>query len=724
MGGFSIESLVKASARNPWRVIFWWLALTALGIFFIGRYLGDSLTTKQEFTDHPESQQAQELIKEHFPERSENTELVIVNSPTLVVTDPAFRGHVTELADAILALGPDTVTAVTHWYIAPLPTLVSQNRHTTLVTVQLVGDLAAQQKKIGTVRAVLKGHAQTDFAHYLVGGASIGDDFQKVAEEDLQKGEVIGLPITLAILVIVFASVAAALIPIILGGVAIIAAIATVALVGQVNPFSFFIVNMITMMGLAVGIDYALFIISRYREERANHRTKEEAIARAGMTAARTVVFSGMTVVVALLGLLMIPMNVFQALSAGAIFVVVWSVVTALTLLPALLQLLGDRINWLRIGLRRSAQNATQQQGLWHRFARRVMRYPIQSLVLSVGILLAAMIPALSIKTGASGVESLPSSLETREAYTVLNREFSAGYLNRVMIAVEGDAAHVATQKALTQFLAALKGDSIFTDAQIVPSADGKVTLYNVGLNAPSTSDVALDAIARVRSNYAPTSFANSNARVFVGGDTAANYDFVQIARAYTKPVFSIVLGLSFLLLLVVFRSLVVPLKALIMNLLSVGAAYGLVVLVSQKGIGAQLLGFQQVEKIEAWIPLFLFCVLFGLSMDYHIFLLSRIRERFTQTKDNTEAVAFGVQTTARIITGAALIMVTVFGAFAAGELVMFQQMGFGLGAAVLLDATIVRIIVVPASMKLLGKWNWYLPKFLQFIPRIGIERS
>ncbi|MBI5290058.1 MAG: MMPL family transporter, partial [Chloroflexi bacterium] len=333
-----------------------------------------------------------------------------------------------------------------------------------------------------------------------------------------------------------------------------------------------------------------------------------------------------------------------------------------------------------------------------------------------------ASIPYFNINTGFSGISTLPDSLPAKQAFEILNRDFSGGLIAPAQVVIDGDVSSPQVQQGIDRLNATLAADPEFGETSFEANSEGSLGLIEVPVAGDPNSDQAERAVKRLRDDYVPQAFNGVPARVLVGGDIAANLDGFAMLATYTPIVFAFVLGLSFILLTVVFRSIVVPIKAVIMNLLSVGAAYGLLVLVTQEGVGADLLGFQQVESIEAWLPLFLFAILFGLSMDYHVFLLSRIREHYDETHDNTESVVFGVRSTGRLITGAALIMVAVFAGFAAGDLVMFQEMGFGAGVAVLIDATIVRSILVPASMKLLGDWNWYLPGWLTWLPDVRVE--
>ena len=507
---------------------------------------------------------------------------------------------------------------------------------------------------------------------------------------------------------------------------AIIVALGATALVGQVFELIFFVTVMITMIGLAVGIDYSLIVVSRYREERRRGRDKRDAISRTGATAGRTVFFSGVTVVLALAGMLIIPSNIFQALGAGAILVVIAAVMAAITLLPAVLSLIGDKVNAVRvpfIGRRIDRGTADTTGGYWDWMVRNVMRFPVVSLLVVAGLMIAVASSYLDIKTGFNGSDSLPDGVQAKDAFHLLEDKFSYGLVSPTEIVVDGDASSQPVKDGIAQLQTFFDGDDAFMGkATTEINSAGDLTLLSIPVAGEFSSEVAIGAIERLRNDYVPSAFASVDAEVLVTGFSAFNLDFFEMADTYTPIVFAVVLGLSFVLLTIAFRSIVVPIKAILMNLLSVGTAYGLLVLVFQKGVGADLLGFQTTEIIDAWIPLFLFTVLFGLSMDYHVFLMSRIRERYDQTKDNAEAVAYGLRATAGLITGAALIMVAVFSGFASGDLISNQQVGFGLAVAIFLDATLVRSILVPAAMRLLGDFNWYFPSVLSWLPDLRVE--
>jgi uncharacterized membrane protein YdfJ with MMPL/SSD domain len=434
-------------------------------------------------------------------------------------------------------------------------------------------------------------------------------------------------------------------------------------------------------------------------------------------------VFSGLAFVLAMLGLLLVPSTIFRSLAAGAILVGIVSVVAAVTLLPAVLSLLGDRVNAGRIPVfGRAAEQAGREGRLWGAIVHWVMRRPVLSLVLAAGLLVGLAAPVLALDTGTSGPATLPDRYESKQGYLLLAEEFPKETTDPVEIAVVGAVETPAVERALGRLEDELASRPIFGEPDVEVNEAGTVARVTVPIAGDPNSGRAVEAVRDLRGDAVPRAFAGVDAEVYVGGDTAAELDYHDTVNFWLPLVLLFVLGLSFVLLTIAFRSIVVPAKAIVMNLLSVGAAYGLLVLVFQKGIGNEILGLREAETVDAWVPLFLFAVLFGLSMDYQVFLLSRIRERYSQTRDNEAAVSFGVGSTARLITGAALIIIAVFWGFAMGDTIAFQQMGFGVAVALLIDATIVRSVLVPATMKLLDKRNWYLPSWLGWLPDVHVE--
>jgi RND superfamily putative drug exporter len=723
----STERLARTSARHPWAVIIVWIFILAVAALSARAFLGKALTTQGSFTNHPQSIRAQNLIEQRLTGPAKDTELLVVRSGTLTVSDPRFAAFVTGLRSSVLALGPGVVVSAPDYLTPGAAGMVSGDRHATVIPVAFAKNFDNATAHIARLDQVAQGHQRPPFQVLVAGNAQTQRDFTQVAESDLRKAESIGTGIALLVLLAVFGALVASLLPLGLGVVAIVVAMGAVGLLGLVFHFTFTVTNMVSMMGLAVAIDYSLFIVSRYREERRAGAAKPGAIETAGATASRSVLFSGMTVVLALLGLMIVPNSVFRSLASGAILVVIAAVAAALTLLPALLALLGDRIERGRVFRRRRARLAGAETR-WSRLAAAVMRRPAGSVAAGVTVLVLLGLSMFGMHVGSAGVTSLPAGSESRQAFTVLSREFVGGLAAPVQIVITGPVTSPGVRGDIATLRAVLAGDREFgSPGTLTVNRAGDLALISVPMAADPSSPAAVASISRIRDQWVPRAFGRSPAQVLVGGAAALNKDFYDLTVQYRPLVFLFVLGLSFLLLLLVFRSVVVPATAIAMNLLSVGAAYGMLVLVFQTGgpvIGrwiADVFGFQQVPTIEAWLPLFLFSVLFGLSMDYNVFLLSRIREHYLRTHDNTASVAFGLSHTGGIITGAAFIMVAVFGGVALGNLAMMQQLGFGLAVAVLLDATVVRCLLVPGVMKLLGDANWYLPRWLSWLPDLSV---
>jgi len=731
------ETIARASSRHPWRTIGVWLVVIVAMGAISSQLLGGVLNQDIAFTNRPESVQAQDVIDERFGNGTEvdSTEFVIVQSDSLTVDDPQFKEVVTGLQQEIGALDGETLARppVTYYDVAQQSEeqaagLVSADRRTTLISVPLK---TADDTTIEELRAIAQKNQTDGFIVQVAGQATLEADFTKIAEEDLRKGESIGIGIAFIVLIVVFASLIAALVPIVMAIFAIMVALGLVSLIGQLFQFNLFVTNMVTMIGLAVGIDYSLFIVSRYREERKKGFAKLEAIGAAGATANRAVFFSGLTVVLALLGMVIIPTTIFRALAGGAILVTIAALAASMTLLPGILAVLGDRINWPRLSKRaRVDSDHDPRGGFWDRITRGVMARPVVFLLASVLVLGALGSFYFQLNRGTSQtVSQLSNDFPSKQAFLTLEREFAGGVTDPAQIVITGDVQSPEVQAAVQRLQQEIAADPAFSEqTTVTPSEDGTALMVSALFRGDPSDNAAFQGIRDLRSEIVPTAFSGvEGVDVLVGGNTAFFTDFLDVADQYQWIVLAFVLGLSFILLTVVFRSIVLPVKAILMNLLSVGAAYGAVTLVFQKGVGIgffNALGFQfrQTEAIEAWLPLFLFSVLFGLSMDYHVFLLTRIREEYDKTHDNTEAVAYGLRTTAGIITGAALIMVAVFTGFAAGRLGPLQQMGFGLAVAVFMDATIVRTLLVPAGMRLLGDLNWYLPRWLQWLPQIHVE--
>ena len=731
------ENLARISARRPWVTIVLWLGAAVLALGIVDRQLDSALTTELGFIatfSEAESWTAKDMLEEAglAPPLSE---AVMVQSETLTVDDPAFRAKVEQVTGAIVAIGPEVVAGGFNYYLTGDDRLVSADQKTTIISVQLVGSIAEATKNAEQIIDVVdEADHGNDFRVFVVGDATIAFENGELSEADLIAGETIGIPIALLILLVLFGALVAALVPIGLALISIFITLAMVAIIGNTfGELVFFAQLWITMVGLAVGIDYSLIVVSRFREELARGLNKEDAVIRAGATANRTVLFSGITVVIALVGILIIPHTMFFSMALAAILVVIISVLASLTLLPAVLVLLGPKVDLLRLpftrrsgdvgrGARNDEEEGNQRPGFWEFITHWTMRFPIISVLVVGGLMVWASYYYFDINRGFNSVEVFPEDSHTRAGFEVLEDKFSFGYVNPAKIVIDGNINDLQVQSAIAELGAAIQADPELGTFIPQVSQDGDLGLLLVPVPGAPSGSAAFGVVERLREDYIPAAFAGVPATVLVGGLSAEYLDFNGVVSTYTPISFGLILAVSFILLLIVFRSIVIPIKAIIMNLLSVGTAYGLMVVVFQHGIGAGLFGFHQTETIDVWIPLVLFALLFGLSMDYHVFMLSRIRERFDQTHNNAESVAFGLRSTAGLITGAALIMVAVFSGFASGEMVVNQQAGFGLAVAVLLDATLVRGILVPASMQLLGDRNWFMPSWLDWLPDLRVE--
>jgi uncharacterized membrane protein YdfJ with MMPL/SSD domain len=708
------ERLARASALRPRRTLALWGVGVLAALALVATSL-HGLTSNAHVIGSPDSTKAAKLLAQDFPQtraqaRRNASDVVVVTSSRYTVDAPQFRAFLTRLEADLRGAGKalNVRTAAT-----------SRDRHAALVDLFLRGDDDA-----GPVEKVVQRAGGGAFAAVITGDHTTGYDFGKQSQKDLENGELaFGLPAALIVLVLVFGSVVAGLVPVLLAILSIVVGLGLVALLSLEFTLSVFIVNMLTGMGLALGIDYSLFVVSRYREERALGLAKEDAIAHTGATASRAVLFSGSTFVVALFGMLLVPTTIMRSLAAGAIVVGIVSVIAALTLLPALLSLLGDRVNAVRVPvLGRNLGRAEAIEGrFWRRIVDVVLRRPAVFLAVSVAALLAAATPIFGLHIGASGVSTLPSSLPSKQGYVALQREFPAQNPLPVFVVAEGGSASLRAD--LVRLQRHLAADPRFGPGRVQMSRTADAGLVVAPVRGDSVSGPAVAAVRDLRAHVIPSLFRGSGAKVYVGGNTAENVDYFDAVTSPTPYVLAFVLGLSLILLTVAFRSIVVALVSIVLNLLSVGAAYGLLTLVFIYGDGHAFFGFQHVHVVDAWVPLFLFSVLFGLSMDYQVFLMSRIKERYDQSGSTLDAVASGVASTARIITGAALIIVVVFAGFARGELVMFQQMGFGVAVALLIDATVIRSVVLPSMLSLLGARSWYLPRWLDWLPHVDVER-
>jgi putative drug exporter of the RND superfamily len=709
--------LAALSARRPRRTLVAWglLVVVSLGLAATSLH---GLTSTAHVVGATPSSRAEALYERATGGGAgrQPTDVIVVSSKTATADSVAFRSVVAGLATQLRS---DPGISDVRADLGPGSPLVAAGGHAAVIELRAATD-SDIKPVVATVQAA---NGAGGFAVAVTGDHTVGNDFTTLSSSDLRRGEVdFGLPIAIVVLMLVFGAVVAGLMPVLMALLSIIVGLGIATIVAQEFSLSVFIVNMMTGMGLALGIDYSLLVISRFREERARGLEKNAAIATTGATASRAVLFSGTTFVIALLGLFLVPTNVLRSLAAGAVIVGVVSVAAALTLLPATLSLTGDRINALQIPLVGSSRGRADAAGgrMWRSVIARVIRRPVTSLVVAGGLMFLAAVPVLGLHIGQSGVATLPGTVPSKQGYLTVAKYFPRQDPYPVEIVTAGSSP--TDRRDLAKLQAALAADPRFGHGPIQASPDGNVLALTVPIRGDAVSSRDVAAVTDLRQHLIPSAFAGSPTKVYVGGKTAETADYFHAVGAPTPYVLVFVLGLSFLLLMLAFRSLVVAALSILLNLLSVGAAYGLLTLVFLHRIGASFFGFQQVTAIDAWVPLFLFSVLFALSMDYQVFLMSRIKERYDQTGSTREAVTGGVASTARIITGAALIIVIVFSGFARGQLVMFQQMGFGVAVALLLDATLIRIVILPSALSLLDQRSWYLPRWLQRLPHLDIE--
>jgi len=714
---FGPGRLAEAATRRPKRVLVTWGVIVLVSFGLIGALLGSALTSDQNLTNNPESDQAQQLIDARLPGQNQVDEVIVVRSEQLIVSDPAFQARVRELADDVRGAGG--VAGISSYLDPDGEILVSADKHATLLPVVLA---APQEDQIADVVSVVE-QADGDggFATHITGEYTLDQDFTEVSEEDLSKGELqFGLPAALIVLLLVVGTLVGAAVPMLMAIISIIVALAIAGVIGQAFQLNLFITNMVVAMGLALGIDYSLFIVSRLREERHRGAGTREAIIAVANTATRAVVFSGTSFVLAMLAMLLVPDTTLRSLGLGAVIVGLVSIVVALTFHPALLMVLGDRIDRLRVPWigKRVAASAGEEGPIWRRAVLAVMRRPAISLVAGVAILLALASPVLGLSMGAAGASSLPNATVAKQGLLALQRDFPSGATDPIEIVVDG----AGDQQGITRLRAELVKDRDFAAGALTVQNGPRIAVASVPLTVEPSSERASAAVDRLRDDYVPRAFGQAADRVYVGGEPAEARDAFAVNAGWLPIVIAFVLTLSFILLTLAFRSITIAATAIVVNLLSVGAAYGILVAVFQNGVAIDLLGFTEVERIDSWVPIFLFSVLFGLSMDYQVFLLSRIHERWAATGDTPGAIVHGVASTARLITGAAAIIIVVFAGFASGQLVALQEMGFGIAVALALDATLVRLLLIPAAMRLLGDRNWYLPRWLAWLPDMHVE--
>ena len=741
--------LGQAMVRLRYWVIGLWLLAALASVPFAPR-VAEVLSPGGFSSPDMQSQQAIDALQSGL-HTSFTSVLVIFSSKTLTADDPRFIAQAT--AATAKLQGWSQVSQVVPFTLDP--SQVSRDRHTAFTAVFLKASPDAAPQELPALRQRVT--TQPNLSVTIGGGPVFYADIQSVSEADLRRAELIAFPFALLALLLVFRSVVAAALPAIVGGCSVAIALALLYAIALRSPISIFALNITTLFGLGLGVDYSLFVVSRFREELRRGHSAPDAVAISMATAGRAVFFSGLTVSIGLLGLVIFPLNMLRSVGLGGMLTVAFSITAAVTLLPALLGVIGERVNALpvrlpRFGRRASAANAAsaayqEEHGFWHGLSLWVMRRPVLTLVPTLAFLLLLGAPFLSVRLAAPDASILPSSVKSRAAFDTLNTQFDQSETTPIVLAVETTGSPLAQSNvvALDQYVRRLEADGRVARVSSIVSLDPRLTLQQYELMYSNPSIIADPYITRslaamagdqitlvqVYSKYGmldPRSEAlvqsiratapPSGMRVLVDGGTAGVIDYVNtLYGAFPKALLLIAL-VTYIVLALLFRSLVLPLKAILMNTLSILASYGALVFIFQQGHFSNLLNFTPLGYVEASSPILMFCALFGLSMDYEVFLLSRIREAHEQTGDNTRSVALGLERSGGIITSAAAIVILVSAAFASADMVIVKALGVGMALAVLLDATLVRGLLAPATMRLLGEINWWWPwPFNRWLP-------
>ncbi len=712
------------SVRNRRKAVFGWLAFVLVALF-MGSAMG-KVELDQSDQGVGESGRAAQIVADGFPQNDEKAEeQVLFQSGSTTVSDPKFKEAV---ADTIRRLETvEHVQNVESPYGSRDPGVISADRRSALVRYEIAGDSKEIPDRIEAPTAAVKDAAAAHPGMRIeaYGNASIQQAVTDSEAKDFQKAEMTSLPLTLLILVLAFGALVAAGIPLLLALSGVLATMGLTQIVSHFQPVASGVDNLILLIGLAVGVDYALFYLRRAREFRAAGYDVDASVEAAAATSGRAVLVSGLTVMVSMAGMYLAGIPMFVSFATATIIVVAVSVLGSLTVLPALLSKLGDRVEKGRIPFHGRLKRRTAEFGVWSRITDKVLRRPKLAVALTGGLLLALSVPTLGMHTALSGTESMSRDIDVVQTWDRAQAAFPEESVPVGVVVKADDVTSTEAQNEIGKLesAAATRKDLYEGAATVEISDDKHVATLFFPAAGNGTDEESQKALEHMRETLVPETVARiDGAETAVTGETAAIDDFNSSLKSHLPLVFAFVLTMAFVLLLVTFRSIVIPIKAIVLNMLSVGAAYGLLVTVFQKGWGESLLGFESNGAVTAWLPPFLFVILFGLSMDYHVFILSRIREAFDSGMSTDDAISHGIKSTAGVVTSAAVVMVGVFGIFGTLSSIDMKQMGVGLAFAVLIDATLIRGVLLPASMKLLGDWNWWLPKRLSWIPELKVE--
>jgi uncharacterized membrane protein YdfJ with MMPL/SSD domain len=708
------------SATHRKTAIWGWLAFVVVA-FAIGGAVGTK-TLQPDQLGVGESGRADHTIQGAFPRSAH--ELILIQSDTATATDPRFRAVVADVQRRLKKV-PYTQDFQSP-YAAGNSGQISRNGRSALIRFKIAGDdTQSQDRVVPALRTVSAAQAaHPDFTVAQSGDASVNKQINDSISDDFKRALFTSLPVTLLILLIAFGALVAAGVPLLLALTAVIATIGLMGPISHIGAVDTSVNEVILLIGLAVGVDYSMFYLRREREERESGRSESASLAAAAATSGRAVMISGLTVMVAMAGMYLAGASTFQSFATGTILVVAVAVVGSLTVLPATLAWLGDRIERGGVPIIKDQPWNAGESALWSRILNPVLRHPAVSALAAAGLLVFLAIPAFSLHTANPGVETLPQNLSVIKTYNRIQDAFPGGPIPAIVAVSADDVNSPEVRAAIVDLRRQAASSSHFKQPITIDvSSDRTVAQVSIPLAGDGNNAQSTAALTALRDRIIPATIGKvPGATGDVTGYTADSEDFTDTMKSHAPLVFAFVLVAAFILLLFTFRSIVIPFKAILLNLLSVGAAYGILVWIFQQGHLESLLGFESTGAIVSWMPIFLFVVLFGLSMDYHVFILTRIREAFDHGIPSDEAVAHGIKTTAGVVTSAAVVMISVFAIFATLSLLIFKQLGVGLAVAVLIDATIIRGILLPATMKLLGDWNWYLPSWLEWLPHVTHE--
>jgi uncharacterized membrane protein YdfJ with MMPL/SSD domain len=709
------------SVRHRKTAILGWLAFV-----FVALAVGFNLVPQKEIDPNDgmpgESGKAGQVLTDAFPKKS--SEQVLIQSETLDARDPQFKAAAADVTQRLEGTkGVDEV-------LGPYESgsgQISKDGHSALVTFDLKGDSDAAEKTVvrtlAAVHAAAKAHPELRISE--AGDTSINKAAMDKSNEEMGSATMMSVGLTLFILLFAFGAIVAAGVPVLLGLTSVGATVGLLGPVSQIAPVDASVTHVVLLVGMAVGVDYSLFYVKRAREERAAGRENDAAIEAAAATSGRAVVISGFTVMVAMAGMYLGGISNFASFATGTIMVVAVAMIGSLTVLPAMLSKLGDRVEKGRVPLLGRLRKRMNGVGLWSRFLDRVLRRPLVSALVAAGVLVALALPALGMQTSLGGTDDNSRDLPVMRTYDRIQAAFPSEGSSEVVVVKADDVTSAPVVSAIQDLESKAEAKSELFEGQptVELSSDKTVATVALPTTGNGTDDLSNQAVDALRDDLVPGTVGKlDGVEAYTTGEAAATGDFNDAMIGHLPLVFAFVLSAAFLLLLVTFRSIVIPIKAIVLNMLSVGSAYGLLVLVFQNDWAESLLGFEGNGAIAAWLPLFLFVILFGLSMDYHVFIITRIREAFDRGMTTEDAVADGIKSTAGVVTSAAIVMVAVFSMFAMSSELQMKQMGIGLAAAVLIDATIIRGVLLPATMKLLGDWNWWLPSKLGWLPKVSTE--